>query len=276
MTPEPLPQDVAVFWATAEQREKHYWWHVVRLRSTWDDDSPYKDVLPILGPSWRPPRYQRRPGSGIDFLGMHRMMARMFADQCKKLGVEPTEWLHAWTPDDVMFSESPCLWSVTHQKTEDWIHIAKSREPTEVAMRRSTVGDLAQGSDEYRIQGGEDACKTLDYLGIWIEDGLHVWMHHYFACPPVPPDPFELDTSNDYLPHFFSCAVNPVFWQLHGWIDRCIDRFQRKNGLTDDDITALMDKAWLPPVLPQADLVDLLDALKGIPRGSLELRFRPA
>jgi hypothetical protein len=41
------------------------------------------------------------------------------------------------------------------------------------------------------------------------------------------------DPSYNWLGDTYSSHVNPTFWKLHGWVDRCIDGWMAANNLND-------------------------------------------
>ena len=82
------------------------------------------------------------------------------------------------------------------------------------------------------------ATLSLGALGALIEFTVHNAMHMRWSSVPRDPETGEpsplgrprLETDGkwllpayDFLGEFFSSHVNPVFWRLHGWVDRRFD-----------------------------------------------------
>ena len=69
-----IPPPVKEKLASERRRMYHALWHFVRNRESWEGltDAEREELK-----DWTPPRFEREPSGGIDFLYMHRQMILM-------------------------------------------------------------------------------------------------------------------------------------------------------------------------------------------------------
>ena len=224
-------------------RFHHLLWHLTRDRGWWNGlDQGNRENLIRAG--WQALRFFGTPGSGIDFLGMHRQMietTNVALDQAndsdwqKVVGWDPIPWSDSdpdWPVPE--WQNEPPAWSTE----EDWERRTNdangARSSDTVAAMRQTANLVR---DENILRG-----LTLDSLGLFLEGDLHGWMHIRWAGAP-PEEVRDTSVQNDWLADPWSSHVNKVFWKLHGWIDDRIGDWEKATGLTAD-----LSEAWAGPV----------------------------
>ncbi len=237
-----LPPVVKAMLANEQHRAHHHLWHFVRNRDNWDGLSgEARDELTAAG--WKAPRFVRDPGSGIDFLGMHREMIKMTNKALEAAGDPQWPSVRGWNPIPWMEDDpdwpvpewqiSPPQWA-EEQLWRDFTNLAKdARSEERVAEMRLLAVAFRDPERLSRI--------TLDALGIAMEWSIHGWMHMRWSGPPYE-DGFAVEPENDWLFMPWSSHVNKVFWALHGWIDERIDDWEIANGQNSD-----LDSAWYGP-----------------------------
>jgi hypothetical protein len=233
-----LPRQVLEMLASRPHRMHHYIWH--QVRNNWHEyPSETKAKITELG--WNPPRsafYARRllaldNYSGEDFLYMHRQMINQVNEMLAKINdpnypkVEPWEALPL--PNDPNFSVPPA-WNTGGER------LTRSKSD-------NYFTNVMQTWEKYYLLEENLRSISLGQLGALLEFTIHNSMHLRWAAQPSGqrpnPDPTNPEAipsewdelSYDYLADTYSSHVNPIFWYLHGWIDKCIDRWQQARGL---------------------------------------------
>jgi len=216
--PSDYPMQVRQFWAAPAARLHHTYWHQARM---WWPEMNAAQQADIRAAGFSPPprlaanSQQGRnaaAGAGIDFLAMHRQMIEATRGVCvaNRLTYRPIGW-------------NPIPWSHTDA---DWpmpVVPAFARE----SFKSQATTDYWRSMVTNRYWNAAWlATKSLDELGAELEEGVHGWMHMHWSGPE-PSNPRDTSTSNDFLGSFFSSAVNPTFWKLHGFIDDVIGRWER-------------------------------------------------
>ncbi len=237
-----LPAKVKVMLASRGVREEHAAWHLARDTMKLQRSQ----ILKLRQTGWVPTRQLGKPGSGIDFLAMHRHMIEMVNEELAAVGDSHYRRVIGWSqipwkhddPDWPM----PLLSSFKGLTQKEWRLLERQKDPDRTKQWRDSV----------RLKYDNDAWLrevSLDKLGIEIEKewGIHNWFHTHWADSagyaaskgPNPDDP-----KNDYLPDPYSSHVNKVFWKFHGWIDDRITRWEKANNSKAD---SLLKKGWLGP-----------------------------
>lgn len=221
-----IPQELLVEFANVHMRRFHYLWHAVRRR----------DVLSTLSNPgalgelcWKA-AFEGQPTSGLAFLQMHRLMVNHYRNRYYELvGEAPSHW--GAIPDSSTSAEwplpadSPYGQAPDFQKLKrEWLALQNTRLREKSRLRR----------------------LTLDRYGSLLETGVHSWMHRHWAGAK-PLDPFGNDLQNDWLPGAYSSHVNPIFWQLHGWVDDCIGIWAECNEWSAAQVGAQLAKGWIGP-----------------------------
>jgi hypothetical protein len=234
-----IPLPVKEKLASERMRMYHALWHFVRRRDAWEGLEPgEREELARQG--WTPPRFEREPGGGIDFLYMHRQMIGMV-----------NEWASAAAPHEHHLAQPFVV---------GWLDIPWDHEDPVWPM---PVVDLTSDPQFPRIFGrAKDPAVTefyrrrvaeefgnrawlravsLDQFATALEFSIHGWMHLHWS-PAPPPNPNSLDPTNDWLGSPFSSHVNKHFWKLHGWIDDRIKAWEDANGEIAD-----LSEGWEGP-----------------------------
>ena len=246
MSPK-LPTPVILMMSDRAHRMHHYLWHSVR--DGWlSFDEATRTKIRALG--WEPPRPARRTGangrseaildnnSGEDFFYMHRQMIAAVNTLLTSVGGAAYPKVEGWNPLPVPADADwpvPVAYSVGDAGTDAYIANVK----TDAFYGASIVPWQAAYTDPARLKS-----MSLGELGARVETTVHNTMHMRFSAKPtaVRPDsdPEALDAvdpkwddpSYNWLGDTYSSHVNPTFWKLHGWVDRCIDNWMAANGLT--------------------------------------------
>jgi hypothetical protein len=243
------PKQVIDLMASRAHRIHHYVWH--QVRNAWHrypDD--VKDAITRLG--WNPPRPAFYEGdvlaldnkSGEDFLYMHRQMIAQVNGVLQRVGDPNYAQVEGWKslpkPSDREF-EVPNAWDSGDPVFDERFQRVKSAEFFDVMFNWEVY---YRSPDNLRR-------LSLGQLGSLIEFTIHNNSHvRWCARPPGQrpnPDPADPDAiakewddpSYDFLGDTYSSHVNPAFWYLHGWVDECIDHWQRARGLAKIDWTGM-------------------------------------
>jgi hypothetical protein len=265
-----LPARVIEMLSSRRHRLRHFLWHAVR--EAWNNPQLTEDVRQFIkDKGWAPPNDRApldREGklildnfSGEDFLYMHRQMIREVNDLLKNLGSpEITPWKTIPRPSDAEFLVPTA-----------WIYADPSMTPEE--QQRSTERLKTLKSDAYFTEtlavwesyytnNPNLRRLTLGALGNLLEMTIHNNLHMRWASEPVGymPSPNLENTADidprwdkpdyDYLGDTYSSHINPLFWYLHGWVDRCIDLWQEANGINEiqwvGTWTGKLEDDWSP------------------------------
>ena len=237
-----LPSAVKTLLADEEVRTHHHLWHFVRNRSGWDNLSDANRAQ-LEAEHWKAPRFENEPGSGIDFLGMHRHMIEM-ANSALLASADPN-WPSVIGWDPIPWPNNHSDWPVPEwqKSAPTWASDKQWKEYTNTATQERTparIQEMQRVSEQLdnsaRLKG-----MTLDQLGTAIEWSIHGWMHIRWSGKPKN-DAFSSDISNDWLFLPWSSHVNKHFWKLHGWIDNRIGKWETATG-EQADLTG----AWAGP-----------------------------
>lgn len=228
-------------------RAMHLRWHTVREKWLRMSPAQREAFVARFGKAWVPnPSLDeaRRPirhnGSGRDFLYMHRLMVRDVQKLLEKNGGEPlATWEALPRSDD---EEYPALTA--------WNLPVETYPGKCAAVWDALVEEAEDLLSDARLRGME-----IDELGSRLEYGVHNAMHQRFGgfspglgLRSVPGDDFDEvhpkwdDERYDSLLDPYSAHVNPMFWSIHLWVDRQIDRWEAATGREAD-----WTDAWIGP-----------------------------
>jgi hypothetical protein len=243
--PPNLPQGVIDMMAARAHRMHHYLWHTVR--NGWLlFPVAIRQQVTALG--WEPPRPARRSTpdggsepildnmSGEDFLYMHREMIAAVNNKLSEIGDPAYQQVEGWPtppgPGDEDWPVPP-VYSVGDAGTDGYIALCKS-DAFFAGQMTDWVRAYADPATLKRMPLGE--------LGARIEFTVHNRMHMRWSAQPArmrpdvdPAAPDAIDASWDdpaynWLGDTYSSHVNPVFWKLHGWVDRRVDGWMQANN----------------------------------------------
>lgn len=236
------PKQVIEMLASRPHRMHHYIWH--QVRSSWHYyPAEIKTEITRLG--WNPPRPAFYEGdilaldnySGEDFLYMHRQMIGQVNEMLARINdpnypkIEP--WQSLPVPTDSGFPVPPA-WDTGKPDSNLGLSRLKSND---------YFFQVMQLWEKYYLLEDNLRRLSLGQLGALLEFTIHNRMHMRWAAQPAgdrpEPDPTNPeaipvewdDPSYNYLGDTYSSHVNPIFWYLHGWVDRCIDRWQQAKSL---------------------------------------------
>lgn len=217
-----LPAEVVAWERGRGWNEHHARWHAQRR---WDLlSAPTRLWAQARG--WAPAaRMEGAPGSGREFLLMHRAMLRLlrarFADRA--------ELFRGW--------ESPPAALLDARMTAAVARLTLHLEsfPTEDALGRYIETDL-------RPRPGAPGALSRDATA-----GVHTRLHEKLSDEKDPVDAGDPTVNIE----------NRAFWELHGWIDGRWAEYRRLRGLDDDarsyqdelsQATTHMDHEGAPPL----------------------------
>ena len=257
-----LPASVKSMLATQVMRSHHQIWHAVRRQSVWNGLTPAQRQQ-FTQAGWQPPRFDNQPGSGLDFLGMHRGMIAHVDQALAAAG--DANWLKVtgWAP--IPWAANDADWPVPA-----WPGALAPALDARSAPRVQQMKTLAQTKFQSPVWL---TSVSLDGLGSEIEWTIHGWMHMRWSAAPSN-DPQSTDPANDWLYDPWSSHVNETFWKLHGWIDERIAGWEQANSAV-----ANLSNAWTGPALihPHAvrdlETVETLEPLSSLPK-IRAVRFR--
>jgi hypothetical protein len=225
-----IPSSVKQMLASLDMRQHHQIWHAVRRKSTWDGLPPaQRQQLAAAG--WQPQIFDNEPGSGIDFLGMHREMIGHVNQALAAAGDSNWPKVTGWSP--IPWSAKDADWPVP-----DWPNAPSEAVKARSALRVQQMKTLSQSQFQ---NPSWLASVSVDQLGSDIEWTIHGWMHMRWSAPPFA-NQTSADVANDWLFDPWSSHVNKIFWKLHGWIDDRIIDWELANHAT-----ANLSKAWTGP-----------------------------
>ncbi|HDR8053995.1 hypothetical protein OB986_28575 [Bacillus cereus] len=233
-----IPEVVRQRLASNRVRMYHGLWHFVRNENEWNNMDPAVREL-LIEQGWKAPRFENQPGSGIDFLYMHRQMIAMVnawgAEDNNPDGEHGEHGGHGHHSNkkdivipwlDIPWDHNDPVWPMPQVTNPDpnIFGPTKEQETTNTALQR--VNERYANRTWLRT-------VTLDSFGTELERGIHGWMHMHWSTEP-PANPNNLDISNDWLGSPFSSHINKHFWKLHGWIDNRITAWEDANGVEAD------------------------------------------
>jgi hypothetical protein len=237
------PKAIILMMARRETRMHHYIWHTVR--NTWNSlDASDRQKISDLG--WEPPRpaasSDGQPildnNSGEDFLYMHRQMIASVNAVAAGLGDPKFPKVVGWpkipAPNDPDFPVPP-VWDTGDPGLNEFLKQTKSDSFFNSSMRpwEKNYTDPAKLAN-----------WSLGELGSRLEFTIHNRMHMRWCSKPIqirpdvdPAAPEDIDPkwddpSYDWLGDTYSSHVNPVFWNIHGWVDDRIADWAQANNIT--------------------------------------------
>lgn len=230
MTYPDLPISVKSMLADEGMRTHHHLWHFVRSEERWNE-LPEADRQQLISLNWQAPQFETEPGSGLDFLGMHREMIAHVNHAMMVAGDPNWPSVVGWDP--IPWDSDDADWPVP-----EWPEMpeegAWARAEETIEAMRTLVTDRFRNEEYLRR-------VSLDQLGTAMEFSIHGWMHlRWSTTPPLVAD--QSDPANDWLAAPWSSHVNKHFWKLHGWIDERIDDWAKAN-----DVVADLAGAWSGP-----------------------------
>ncbi|MEM9395794.1 MAG: hypothetical protein AAGA38_18210 [Pseudomonadota bacterium] len=257
-----LPVPVKTMLANEGHRVHHHLWHFVRNETNWNN-LPQADKDSLTADGWAAPRFDQQPGSGIDFLGMHRQMIAMTSQAMASAGDPNWPSVIGWDP--IPFEDNNADWSVPEWQSTPppWSNPTQWQRFTDLANHARSEARVeemktiaALFKDRAHLQS-----VTLDELGIQMEWSIHGWMHMRWSGAPAD-NAFDVDPDNDWLFLPWSSHVNPTFWKLHGWIDDRIADWEAANNQQAD-----LSQAWSGPMPAAGGMMHMAEArlLKHLP-----------
>lgn len=238
---------VRMMLANEAHRTHHHLWHFVRNRESWQA-LPAEARSQLTTAGWAAPRFEEEPGSGIDFLGMHRQMIAMVDTALAAAGDPNWPRVAGWDP--IPWVEDDSDWPVPDWQSQrpPWASADQWARFTDIALRARAAERVQQMRATATILRDPSRLRTmtLDELGSAMEWSIHGWMHIRWSGSPHGEE-FSPDVNNDWLFVPWSSHVNKRFWKLHGWIDDRIGDWEIARG----EVAALSE-AWSGPpgVLP--------------------------
>ena len=219
--PYAMPKAILTYETQMGWNKHHIKWHTERQ---WG----------LLGPSdrtwaskqgWKAAKIQEgKPGNGLEFLAMHRVMIRTLVGKFPK----NASLLNGWTtiPTDPKDANAP-----------------PSSEPFSDAMK-AAIDKLENHPEDF---------ASDDALGVYLETklrptshdvahrttdtsaGIHNYVHNRFSDSSS-----SIDLGDPSLN-----LQNKIFWRLHGWIDARWTAYRKAKGLseTDPDYVAALKAA---------------------------------
>lgn len=233
MSPILHPRVLAAM-AQPAMRLSHLLWHGVRDYWMRLSDAQQAAFVTQFGSEWVPARPSRNKRgevilnnrAGLDFLFMHRHMICQVNCILKQARAKPI----------VGFKRPP-------MKDSEYPVVRDYRLPPEVYASKddavwkkivSVTGDLLTPANLKNIHPAE--------LGTRIEYGIHAAMHERFGGYSTSgrlrldqTDILKSPTSTWNLPGYdtlldsYAAHVHPGFWKIHGWVDSCLDAWEREN-----------------------------------------------
>jgi hypothetical protein len=227
-----IPNAALTRLASERVRTYHLLWHFVRIEEEWNGLEP-EQKNDLVQQGWTAPRFEGRPGAGIDFLYMHRRMIQMVNlwasgqdhhrhhEGAPQADVFVRPWVNIpWDHADPVWPMPIVDPESVPPEFQDTFRRSKDQATTD--LYRGRVSEAFENRHWLRAQ-------SLDQLGTQIERTIHGWMHMHWSTVP-PANPNSLDESNDWLGSPFSSHVNRHFWKLHGWIDHRIYAWEDAHG----------------------------------------------
>lgn len=92
-----LPVMIRNMLASPPMRAYHHLWHLVRNEQRWNELPP-SERQELVDLDWTPPRFEQQPGSGLDFLFMHREMIKMVNEHLYHSGDPNYLHVEGWNP----------------------------------------------------------------------------------------------------------------------------------------------------------------------------------
>ena len=243
-----LPPPVLKELATPRMRLGHLLWHGVR--EYWERlNEDEKAAFSTKFPNWVPTHPSRdsagnlyyETGAGLDFLYMHNQMichVNCLLDKVSKPHVEGWSQPPSSLDRTVEVPREYRLPSLTYRSKDDAIWdevVAETRK----LLRPENLGAI-----------------SLDRLGTTLEYGIHAAMHERFGAYSksghLRPGQAQMLTNQkpkwnheeyDTLLDAYSAHVNPLFWNIHVWIDKQIGNWVAASGGTAD-----FSDAWIGPM----------------------------
>ena len=173
-----IPDAARTRLASERVRMFHALWHLVRNEGSWNTlEAPQKDELIRQG--WTPPRFERQPGAGIDFLYMHRRMIQMVnlsaSGETHRGHHEGTSqvagFVRPWV--DIPWDHADPVWPMSVVDRNDPRVAAifgRSKEQATTDFYRARASEAFQNREWLGSQ-------SLDQLGTQLEFTIHGWMH---------------------------------------------------------------------------------------------------
>lgn len=210
--PANFPSAIRDYWANPLHRSHHALWHAIRSGQSLN--AQQRADATRLGLTGTPPA-AGQAGAGLDFLGMHRRMMETTERLAVRGGLpyRPLGWRPIpWSHNDPVWPMPP--WSQAA--------VAGDAATATWAKGAASTGSMRHLADGYFNDASKLVSVSLDKLGNDVESAIHGWLHMHFCTEP----PADASTT-DWLGDPISSHVNPLFWKLHGWVDSCIDRWER-------------------------------------------------
>ena len=211
-TPQGMPDDFRIYVRSQRFGFMHDKWHA---EHTWDR----RRVLPRNRTRWtcngfrRHPRQMGDPGSGLDFLAMHRLMVQ---DARAKFPQYANNLLAGWTtvPTNPHDPENPV--------------------PGVLQVPFSPIALIRLN----RVQNNLGSFQSEDELGQFLWNDLSRFpapsefraLHFYLHLRWTDSSDTQTDLSKE-----IQNMENTYFWKLHGWIDRVWGQYRSLKDLRDDN-----------------------------------------
>ncbi|WP_422418398.1 hypothetical protein [Pseudomonas sp. GZD-222] len=234
-----LPTMIREMLASPPMRAYHHLWHLVRNEKLWNELSAI-EKQELIDQGWTPPRFEQQPGSGLDFLFMHRQMIEMVNKHLHHSGSPTYIQVEGWNP--IPFEHNNQTWPMPALWPEADKAFVWAKDP------RTTQHFSDRVTNEFRNPNWVKQF-SLDEYGSELEWTVHGWLHLHWS-EKVPDDPWSDSASNDWLGAPYSSHVNNAFWKLHGWIDDSISFWEKATNQQAD-----FSDAWAgaPGYLPEME-----------------------
>jgi hypothetical protein len=266
--------------ASRHHRLHHFVWH--GLRNGWASDQaiPPSAKKRITQLGWAPPRPVLSAGgdplfgngSGEDFLFMHRQMIIEVNNTLKEAGAAAIDpWGTIPGPEPVVVEPEPNSPKLGPPGNPNGISVPTDWTPDDPALLQRLASLKSAEFYWSRMRWWDRQFKdpaylstlSLGELGTLLEWTVHNDMHMRWASVPRNPDTKEIaerdaadirplwdNPDYDHLGEQYSSHVNPVFWRLHGWVDRRIeDWFEAHHQAHPGEVkrATVMDTPWFRP-----------------------------
>lgn len=218
----PIPQEMIDWMTERDWQNHHVEWHFIRRWDFWHALAPDNPVVQAmvdnaLAQGWaRAALQEGEPGSGVDFLLMHRAMFHLL----HRAFPQHSHFLRGWTTpptDPAEFDDIVPLGAAFEREKSVGITILESLSATEFSSEDEWAMFL---ETNIRPLPDNPTNRSVD-----LRLGLHNYLHNRWSNQDSP-----INLGDPSVNIF-----NQRFWRLHGWIDYYWWRFRQARLLSDTD-----------------------------------------